>query len=197
MEKSDRNLEQLLLSLKKGDKTAFRIIFKIYRAKLFHFVFSICKSDYETEEVLQEVFITIWTQRETIDTSRSFNSFIYTIARNTTYNHLRNIANRENLKEALWKNVSYINDQTQNAILLAEYEDIVNNILERIPTKKRNIFVLSKQHGKSNQEIAVLLGISPKTVKNHLWKTLQIVKEQLQPHLADTIVILLITISSF
>ncbi|SNZ00468.1 RNA polymerase sigma factor [Flagellimonas pacifica] len=197
MENLDKNLEPLLLSLKKGDKIAFKAIFKMYRVKLFHFVFSLSKSDYVTEEILQEVFITVWTKRENIDVSKSFNSFIYTIARNATYNHLRSIANRESLKQELWKNLNKAHDQTQNAILLAEYQDIVNDILENIPTQKRSIFVLSKQQGKSNQEIADLLGISPKTVKNHLWKTLQIIKEQLQPHLVDTIGIIALLIASF
>ena len=197
MKESSANLEQLLLSLKKGDKIAFKTIFKLYRPKLYYFVFSIAKSDYVTEEILQEVFITVWTKRKTIDVSSSFNSFVYTIAKNATYNHLRSIANRESLKQELWKNLSHIHDQTQNAILLAEYQDIVNDILENIPTQKRSIFVLSKQQGKSNQEIADLLGISPKTVKNHLWKTLQIIREQLQPHLVDTIGVILILLTSF
>ena len=54
-----------------------------------------------------------------------------------------------------------------------------------IKTKKSYFYVLSREEGKSNQEIADLLGISNKTVKNHLWKTLQLIREQLEPHIKN------------
>lgn len=164
----------------------------MYQKKLFYFVFSFTKSEYATEEILQEVFIKIWAIRDTIDPSCSFNSFIYTIARNHTYNYLRSVANRESLKQELWGNLRCYNAQTENTILFNEYEDIVNNILDSLPLKKRHIFILSKQQGKNNQEIADLLGISKKTVKNHLWKTLKHIRTQLQPHIEVTATALLL-----
>ena len=195
MENFHKNDHNLLLSLKNGDKSAFKSIFDFYQKKLNYFIFSITKSEYATEEILQEVFIKIWTQRKKIDTTQSFNSFIYTIARNLTYNYLRGVANRESLKKELFKNVTYFNEQTKNAILSAEYEEIVSKIVDNLPKQKRNIFILSKQDGKSNQEIADLLGISPKTVKNHLWKTLQLIKIQLQPYITETIITSLFLVS--
>ncbi|MEE9363309.1 MAG: RNA polymerase sigma-70 factor [Cellulophaga sp.] len=195
MKKLDLNNEQILISLRNGDKKAFKIIFDMYQKKLFYFVFSITKSEYATEEILQEVFIKIWTLRETIDPTQSFSSFIHTIARNLTYNHLRSVASRKSLKMELWKNLTYLSEQTKNSILYNEYQAIVDDIVSSLPKQKRSIFILSKKEGKSNQEIADLLGITPKTVKNHLWKTLQTIKIQLQPHI-DTITTVLILISA-
>ena len=194
MEKYNKNKRNILLSLKKGDEEAFRKILEDYNDKLYYFIFSIAKSDYVSEEILQEVFIRVWTHRKSIDVSRSFDSFIYTIARNLTYNFLRNVANRESLKRELWKNITYFNKETEDTLLLNEYQEIVDDILSNLPKQKRSIFILSKREGKSNQEIADLLGISPKTVKNHLWKTLQLVKIQLQPHINEVgIISILIT----
>lgn len=183
METPNLQLEEELLSLKKGNRTAFKAIFDLYQNRVYHFVYSITKSDYVTEEIVQEVFIRIWTKRETLELGYSFDAFLFTIARNLTYNHLRNIANQRSLKEEFWKNISNLSKQTEDTILLAEYETLVEDILQNIPTQKRSIFILSRQQGKSNQEIADLLGISPKTVKNHLWATLQIIRRQLAPHL--------------
>ena len=184
---SGQSLAYLLASLKKGNRAAFEAIFDLYENRLYYFVFSITKSEYATEEILQEVFIKIWTKKETIDPNRSFESFIFTIAKNLTYNYLRNIANQQSLKEEYWKNISSLNEETKDSILLAEYEDIVHDILQQIPTQKRSIYILSKQQGKSNKEIADLLGITQKTVKNHLWKTLQIIRTQLEPHITDSV----------
>ncbi len=179
---TSRKKEQLL-ALKRGDKAAFKWLFTMYEKKLYAFIFSIAKSDYVAEEILQEVFIKLWMKRETLDSAKSLDAFIFKIARNMTYNYLRGVASQEALKRELWKNIVHNKEQEDDKVLLENYEKIVSTILKDIPPQKRNVFILSKQQGKSNQEIADLLGISPKTVKNHLWKTLQIIREQAKPHL--------------
>jgi len=194
---SGQPLSQLLASLIKGNRAAFKAVFELYEKRLYYFIHSITKSDYATEEILQEVFIKIWTKKETIDLEYSFDAFLFTIAKNSTYNYLRSIANQESLKKEYWKNISFLNEETENTILLGEYEDIVNDILQQIPTQKRSIFVLSKQQGKSNEEIANLLGITQKTVKNHLWKTLQIIRTGLKPYMADSLYFFLISLLLF
>ena len=182
MDNSEANQKRIIILLKKGDRSAFRAIFNLYEKRLYAFVFTITKSHYSTEELLQEIFIKLWQEKETINTSLSFNAFVYTIARNLTYNHLRKIANQENLKQEFWQNISSLN-AVENQIIYSDYEDILEDILKQLPQRKRSIYILSKQEGKTNEEIADLLGISQKTVKNHLWKTLQTIKIQLQPHL--------------
>ncbi|MEG3655866.1 RNA polymerase sigma-70 factor [Arenibacter palladensis] len=191
---SGQPLDQLIASLKKGNKVAFKTIFELYEKRLYYFIHSITKSDYASEEILQEVFIKIWLKKESLDVRHSFDAFLFTIAKNSTYNYLRSIASQESLKKEYYKNINSLNEETENSILLAEYEDLVNDILENIPTQKRSIFILSKQQGKSNEEIADLLGITQKTVKNHLWKTLQIIRTELKPHMADTIYFFLISL---
>lgn len=196
MKKVKKNKNKLLLaSLKKGDRVAFRSIFDLYERKLYCYIFSITKSDYATEEILQEIFIKIWEQRETINLSYSFSSFIYSIARNHTYNYLRNVSRQESLKQELWRNITYFNNITENTILSNEYGVILQDILNDLPKKKKRIYILSKIEGKSNQEISDMLGVTQKTVKNHLWKTLQIIRMQLHPYL-ETITTLLLLISS-
>lgn len=154
---------------------------------LYRFILSITKSEYAAEEILQEVFVKLWKNRKKIDLSCSFRSFLYTMTRNHTYNYLRAIANQEALKKELWKNIVLSSQSTENSVLFAEYETILNDILNHLPLQKRKIYILSRREGKTNQEIADLLGISKKTVKNHLWKTLQIIKVQLQPHMTDNL----------
>lgn len=173
----------LLQSLKKGDKNAFATVYNNYQKKIFYFIFSITKSEYATEEILQNVFINIWDNKHKIDMSKSFNSFVYTIAKNLTYNFLREVAHRDSLKKELWKRIKHLKKHTENDIIFKEYSDIVEDIIDSLPNQKKAIYILSKQEGKSNSEIADLLGITEKTVKNHLWKTMQTIREQLQPHI--------------
>lgn len=192
LSQSDFDITTLSPLLKKGADGAFKKIFDHYERKIYSFIFSMVKSEYVAEDILQDVFVKVWLKRAILNPSLSFDSFIYTIARNLTYNHLRNVASQEALKNELWCNLSVISQETENALLSAEYEDIVNDILLNLPAQKRSIFILSKQQGRNNQEIADLLGITPKTVKNHLWKTLKLIRAQLQPYLSDNFVLLFI-----
>lgn len=188
MKKSEVSKKNVLKALKKGERAAFTNIFNCYQRELYFFVFSITKSKYSTEEIIQDVFIKVWDNRKNINLSKSFDSYIFTIARNLTYNHLRSVSNRESLKQELWHNISLTSKKMEDDIIFSEYTDIVNEILLTLPKQKQSIYALSREEGKSNQEIADLLGISQKTVKNHLWKTLQVIKEQLKPMLKGLII---------
>ena len=187
MEKDQIITEKQIELLKAGNPRAFKQIFLCYEKRLYYFVFSITKSEYIAEEILQEVFIKIWTHRESIDTNRSFESFIFTITRNLTYNYLRDASRREAIRNELWSNVVAQQQDVESNVIFEEYKDIVEDIIQNLPVQKRSIYQLSRQEGKSNSEIAAILGISPKTVRNHLWNTMSTIRSQLKPYIDDTL----------
>lgn len=187
MEKDQNITEKHLQLLKAGNPRAFKQIFLCYEKRLYFFVFSITKSEYIAEEILQEVFIKIWTNRESIDINRSFESFIFTITRNLTYNYLRDASRREAIRNVLWSNVVAQHQKVESNLIFEEYKDIVEDIIQNLPVQKRSIYQLSRQEGKSNSEIAAILGISPKTVRNHLWNTMSTIRSQLKPYIDDTL----------
>lgn len=185
--KSEIISKELLKGFSKGDRVAFRVIFELMEPRLHGFVFSYTKSDYIAEEIVQEIFIKIWERREEIKLSGSFSAFLYTMARNRTLNYLRNASQRAAIRDELWKNVSLLQEDTEAEVIFSEYREIVDDIIDHLPRKKRSIYIMSREEGKTNAEIADILGISPKTVKNHLWKTFETIKVQLRPHLENTI----------
>ena len=187
MEKDQIITEKQIELLKAGNPRAFKQIFLCYEKRLYYFVFSITKSEYIAEEILQEVFIKIWTNRESIDINRSFESFIFTITRNLTYNYLRDASRREAIRNELWSNVVAQQQDVESNVIFEEYKDIVEDIIQNLPVQKRSIYQLSRQEGKSNSEIAAILGISPKTVRNHLWNTMSTIRSQLKPYIDDTL----------
>lgn len=190
-EKDQYNSIELIQSLKAGNPLAFKKVFVLYERKLQFFVFSLTKSDYISEEIVQEVFTKVWTLRESLDPARSFESFIFTMTRNMTYNYLRDASRRESIRQELWTNIAAQHQNVESDVILAEYNDIVDDIVRNLPQQKRSIYELSRQQGKSNSEIADILGISKKTVKNHLWKTMTIIRSQLEPYMEDTIPLLI------
>src|SRR5690606_875907 len=178
---------ELISSLKAGNPLAFKQVFLLYERRLYHFVFSITKSEYISEEIVQEAFTRIWVNRDSLDPFRSFESFIFTVARHLTYNYLRDAARRESIREEMWMNISIQQQHVDSELILAEYNEIVEDIVRNLPQQKRSIYELSRRQGKSNSEIAAMLGISPKTVKNHLWNTMSTIRSQLKPYLEETI----------
>ncbi|MGS2764164.1 RNA polymerase sigma factor [Sinomicrobium sp. M5D2P9] len=181
---------KLVRDLKEGDTIAFETIFNLLRERLYYFVFSYTKSEYVADEIVQEAFIRVWQKRETIK-PLTFTTFLFTIAKNLTFNHLRDAFRRESAKEELWKNVNSHYEQIETKIRLTEYRGMVNSIVATLPPQKKAIYQMSREEGKTNTEIAEILGIKPKTVKNHLWKIMEIIRTHLRLYIESSLLMLI------
>ena len=81
--------KEVVSSLRDGDHQAFESVFFHYFKKVKYFINGLIKSDDDAEELAQDVFVKIWTTRESIDTDKNFNTYVYIIARNTTISFLK------------------------------------------------------------------------------------------------------------
>ena len=186
----------LFLKLKQGDVGAFEVLFHNKRVQLLKFIMMYTKSVEVAEELTQEVFIRLWNARENIDVSKNGTAYLYTIAKNLALNYLRAQTKEATLKSELWQRSKQFHSTPEEHIVFKEYLTIFNAILEELPQKKRLIYRMSKEDGKSNDEIAAKLGLSQKTVKNNLSQTLRLIRERLQPYLEYTIRAVIISITS-
>ena len=185
MEKSILNTDErvLIKNLAAGDIQAFQELFYRYEKPLKHYAFRLTKSHFIVEEIIQEVFIKVWENGEKINPDLGFSAYVYRMVRNRAFNYLRDSMQHEDLAQELWQDILKAQTEADHNIISAEYENLIDNIIRGLPPQKRSIYILSRYEGKSNPEIAKLLDISTKTVENHLWKTLQIIKIRLRPHL--------------
>lgn len=178
---NDKKLnKELIKLLKRGDMKAFDAIYHQYCSKLYNFVLRYLKQKEDAEGIVQEVFIKIWEKRENIDLYSSFDSFLFTIAYNSTISLLRKrmteIKSREFLKskQSINNAVSVIDE--------LQYKDLkhkVDNILNTLTPRQKEIYKLSREEGLSHKEISEKLQISENTVKNHLVAVLKVFKENL------------------
>ena len=185
MEKSALNTEEkvLIKNLATGDIQAFQELFCRYEKQLKHYAFRLTKSHFIVDEIIQEVFIKVWEDRKKINPDLGPRPYLYRMVRNRAFNYLRDSMQHEDLAQGLWDDVLEARTQADHNIIAAEYENLIDRIIRDLPPQKRSIYKMSRYEGKSNAEIAQLLGVTTKTVENHLWKTLQIIKTQLRPHL--------------
>lgn len=178
--KKSESQKDILKRLRKGDLVAFDKIYQQYAKRLYGFVFNFVKNESDTEEILQEVFIAVWESRENIDVNGSFNSYIFRITYNKTLNVLRSkITEKKFIHKLEYRQQIIDTDEILNNIQFKELNDKVNELVNQLSTRQREIFKLSREEGLSLGEIAQKLNISDNTAKNHLVSALKFLKTKL------------------
>jgi len=186
--KETKSNKELLILLKKGDVIAFDNIYEKYSKRLYGFVIRYVKQKEDAEGIVQEVFIKIWETRNKIDIYSSFDSFIFTIAYNTTINILRKRVNEHKFHDQL-KSVSQITGAGQiiDEIHFKEINAQLKLLLNQLTPRQKEIFQLSREAGLTHEEIAKKLNISVNTVKNHMVTTLAFIKSHIDKGLIANI----------
>ncbi len=179
MDRNNSNTELLKL-LRKGDISAFDIIYKKYSRRLYGFVFRFVKQEADTEEIVQEVFVKIWQGRDKINVYSSFESFLFTIAHNAMVNLLKKKATEQRYVDHV-KSLQNIDEayELTDEIHYNELKNKLHVLLNELSPRQKEIFKLSREDGLGHKEIAEKLGISPNTVKNHLVATLSFLRNKL------------------
>lgn len=165
--------------LKNSDFNSFDLLYKKYVKRLYCFALGYLKSHGDAEEMVQEVFLKVWEKRHTLDETRSFNSYLFTITKNSILNHFRKKANEESYVGYLKQNVKSMHTGTEENIIYSDLEMHLKNIINKLPDKRKEIFILSRELGYSNEKIAEVLNISKKTVENQITNALKYIQEHL------------------
>ncbi len=175
--KTDKELAVLIRS---GDITAFDKIYKRYSNRLYVFVFGILKSQKDAEDIIQEVFIKVWDKRDKINEYLSFQSYLFTIAHNTTINIIRKKLKETELVSQI-KSLQNPAEKSSNEteIEYKELKERLKNTINKLPQRQQQVYSLSRNEELSYKEIADKLDISVNTVENHMVKALKFVRENM------------------
>ncbi|MDX9881594.1 MAG: RNA polymerase sigma-70 factor [Prolixibacteraceae bacterium] len=169
MKEPNRYTEQeLVVLLQNNSPVAFQQLFDLYSQKLYHFSFSYLKSDSESEEIVQEVFLKIWEKRGSLKTGKSFKSYLFTIAFNAIRKNFNKKMKEDKYKHELFEWVSADRPGLESHLEFERLLRKLDRLIEQLPGKRKEIFLKRKKEGKSIAEIANEMGISPKTVKNQI-----------------------------
>lgn len=176
------NDEVLLENLRNDDSKAFEQIFKKYWQKLYLVAKAKLLSHDDAEEVIQGIFSTLWEKRRTLiihDLSR----YLLVCVKNRVLNHIRtNIT-----KEKYWAHYRAFlpthNDVTTEAVAFDELDHALQDAVESLPEKSRQVFRLSRVEGRTNAEIANMLALSEKSIEYHLTKSLKDLKVRLKDYI--------------
>jgi RNA polymerase sigma-70 factor (ECF subfamily) len=163
----------LLLLVAKGDELAFREIFDRYRKKVLFIARKLLGSEEETEDVLQEVFLKIWTNKEKLPEILQFNSYLNSILRNVVFNMLRKRAYGAAFIEEMLTTSGNLDTTVMSQTEFYELQKRLSVAVNQLPPQQKKVFQLGRIEGYKHEEIAEMLGISKGTVKKHMAEALR------------------------
>jgi len=170
---------KLITALQKGDIFAFNELYKKYSQKVYNFTIKHLEHEEDIEDLIQEVFITIWNRRKDINETQSFNGYLFTITLNSIRKFYRKKAKHRKLTEKWMILNDPHSDITLDTIEFKSINEVAQKIIDQLPPKRKEVFILSRQQGLRNEEIALKMKISKKTVENHLNLALKELRKQL------------------
>lgn len=175
--------DQFLEMMVRGSEKAFEELYIRYKKKLHSFCCFLLKSADVAEDVVQDVFVSVWHNREKINTHQSFSSYLYTITRNKALNELRSERSTERLDEiAEVQHVLFSDDNAEAIVILKEYEILLQQAIDLLPEERRRIYRMSREEGLTYKDIGECLGISHHTVQAHISSSVQFIRSYFLQH---------------
>ena len=168
-------------NLKKGDVLSFDNIFKKYNKKVYYFALSYLKNREEAQDVVQEVFMNLWRNRDQINENYVFSKYLFKMAYNATCKIFRKLSSNKKQLEEVVRNTVLEDNSTNLSIEYNSLLETANRLIEKMPACQKNIYFLNINEKLSTEQIAQKLNISKKTVENYLSK----VKTSLKKSFSD------------
>jgi len=178
MQTETNDTDQTLFSrIQKNDRLALNTLFANYYQKLCFFANTYLRSSEEAEEVVADVFFTLWKNRQQLTIERNFKSYLYVSVRHASlavikkrqpvFDDVENILFTTNLMD--------VNDP-EHVLSHKELQHHLDLAIEKLPPRCKQIFVMSRIEGLSYREISGILDVAEKTVENQLVKALRIIR---------------------
>ena len=167
----------LLAAIRNDDYAAYHKLFVRYYNRLCCYVYHVLENKEDAEDVVQELFLTLWSNRSKIVTGENVSGYLYKMAKNQALNHIRKQTNYKTTLENREKQLSYYEE---NALETEEFRMILYGCINQLPDRCKEVLLLHRVKGMKQKEIADMLSISVKTIKNQIWASLQRLKRCLE-----------------
>jgi RNA polymerase sigma-70 factor (family 1) len=173
------NEKELLQRIAIGDEKAFRKLFDYYWPRMYANALKFTKSPEQAQDVGQEIFIKVWTNRQKLINIERFDAYLYRIAKNTIYDYFDS-------KTLAVENEAFLAEYFEDASPLAtenleakELERIISEAIINLPEQVRTAFQLSRREGLSHTQISEKMGISKISSKSYISRAILAIKARL------------------
>jgi len=171
---------ELIHQLADGNEKAFQQFYNEHWNRIYSLALAYLKSATQAQDIVQEVFLKVWTKREQLRNVEKPEAFVYIMGRNEVINALKKKISLVAMDEQA---SDYLPDDyllPPQAIDLKEMQQKINLAIDTLPAQQKLIFKLSREEGLNHEQIADRLGIERSTVKNHIVRALNTLRTKLQ-----------------
>lgn len=180
---SSFNIEQEakhIQQIREGNTTAFKSLFDKYYVPLSAFASEYVRSYDAGREVVQEVFVKIWSTKEEWNPKGAIKPYLYKAVFNQALNYKKKEDTRKKYEAVASTDYEYVDENTiEDKIRIKELRIAIRDAVRQLPPKRQMVFVLHRQHGLAVKEIAQIMGITPKTVENQMTEALKFLRSKL------------------
>jgi RNA polymerase sigma-70 factor (ECF subfamily) len=185
------NLQMDIVNLHNDKKSDFSRVYSIYFPKLVRFAREFVLSTEDAENIIQDIFIYLWEHQEILGSLSNLNAFLFVLVKNRCIDFIRQKKlverKREEFEMVMDKELQLkmyaLQQFDENALSADDIEVILNNAINSLPEKCREVFILSRMEGLKYREIAERLNISTKTVENQIITALRKLRVELKDYL--------------
>ncbi|MBI2821518.1 MAG: RNA polymerase sigma factor [Acidobacteria bacterium] len=185
---SGKQLELLVGMAKKGDLSAFQTLYRGYAKRILNYAYRMTGSREDAEDVTQDTFILAYKNLKNLKDNSKFQSWVYRIAQNNVYQkfraqspHMESIEATENDAGVL--SVAGSAKTPEGALLSKELQQVVQQMIKKLPAKYREVFVLSAVHRYSYEAISEIVGRSLASVKSDIHRARLEVRDGVKKYL--------------
>jgi len=160
--------EQLADALAQGDAFAFNELYDRYYPILYAFAFRLTNNEMQTEDILQDIFASLWDGKDRLQITQSVSGYLFKAVRYQFFKLVASNKLRRDLFNQLAQAVNSLTTGADAAVCYRDLQSIIETLAGQLPGNMGEIFLKSRIHQLTNQEIAIELGVTEKTVRNQL-----------------------------
>lgn len=175
--------QEIIGAIREGNERIFEETFRKYYQSLCNYANSILKEMDEAEEVVQNLFLSIWEKRSDLEISISLKSYLYRAVHNHCLNRIKHLKVREEYQQYAVNFYDASYESVSQTVMKNELETKIEEAIKKLPEQCRLIFQMSRFEELKYHEIAEQLELSPKTVENQIGKALKILRVELAEYL--------------
>lgn len=175
------NLNKYWAKISKGDVKSFELLYHRYYERMCLYALSLISNKHEVEEIVQDIFINLWENKESIQITGSLKAYLFRSVHNETINSIKKRLTKKNaanniLNHEQWnglENVINYNAHILEKIEAMETEQKIHEAINLLPEQCKVIFKLSRFDNLSNNEISQKLNLSKNTVRGQIQKAMK------------------------
>ncbi|MCA5003720.1 RNA polymerase sigma-70 factor [Sphingobacterium bovistauri] len=176
-----KNLDEdhLLSCIRLGDELAFRFFYDNYRSQIYHVALQYLKSKEVAKEVVQDVFLKIWVDKDGLADVKCLKSWLYRVTKNNVLNKLKRIAVESKAKEYFSLRTELLDTNTEDQLHAKDYQSLLQDAINSLPEQQKKVFELARHDNLTYDKIGEKLHLSPLTVKTHMARALQAIRAKI------------------